>query len=133
MTDTKAEQLLRELHSLLMKGNENDEGDLIFYRINYRLAETLGITNDAAAKLHSQYHESVPRKMSQGFCDRCQKVVTLIPVIYGIQASDLEAMKEKENAGRLIIGDMSQINPVSNAAMFGCRECREALPEYGCL
>jgi hypothetical protein len=131
--DPRIEQILKELHSSFMKENENDEGDLIFYRINYRLADALAIPKEEAEKFHSEYHSAAPRKVSEGFCDYCHAVVTLIPIIYGIQASELAELEAKEKAGRLILGDTSTIKEGARVAMFGCRRCRRPLPNFGCL
>jgi hypothetical protein len=125
--------MLKELHASYLKGNEHDEGDLIYYRINYRLADTLGITKEEADRLHSSYHADNPRQISQGYCEKCGRVVTMIPVIYGIQESDMEGMKTAEMQGRLMIGDMSTVRQGSKVAMFGCRKCRTLLPQYGTL
>jgi hypothetical protein len=131
--EVRFEKLLTDLHKDLLKANEYDEGDLIYYRIDYRLADALQISKQEAAKLHSEYHERNPRKASQGFCDTCQKVVSIIPIIYGMQASDLLEMRDRENAGRLIIGDTGTIRQGARVAMFGCKECKGPLPKYGTL
>lgn len=127
------DRMLKELHASYLKSNEHDEGDLIYYRINYRLADTFGITKEEADRLHSSYHSASPRQVSQGYCEKCGSVVTIIPVIYGIQKSDIERIKIAEAEGRLIIGDMNAVKQGSKAAMFGCRECRTLLPKYGML
>lgn len=127
------DRMLQDLHASYLKENEHDEGDLIYYRINYRLADTFGMTKEEADKLHSIYHLTSPRQISQGYCDKCGKVVTIIPVIYGIQASDLDRLKAAEADGRLIIGDMSTLRNGSKVAMFGCKRCRALLPKYGML
>jgi hypothetical protein len=124
---------LAELHAHYLKANEYDEGDPIFYRINYRLADTFALTKEEAQLHHARYHESRPRHISGGFCDRCDKVVTIIPIIYGIQESDMERMKIAEGEGRLIIGDMEQVREGKKVAMFGCRECRSSLAKYGTI
>ena len=116
-----------------MKSNEYDEGDLIYYRINYRLADTLGMTNEEADRLHSRYHEGNPRQVSQGYCEKCSRVVTIIPVIYGVQASDMNRLKIAEARGRLMKGDVTTIKQGSKVAMFGCKVCRNLLPKYGVL
>ncbi|MGI0020632.1 MAG: hypothetical protein ACREAY_09195 [Nitrososphaera sp.] len=122
---------LAELHAHYLKANEYDEGDPIFYRINYRLADTFALTREQAEQYHAQYHKSRPRQISGGFCDRCNKVVTIIPVIYGIQDSDLERVKVAESEGRLIIGDIGQVRAGNKVAMFGCKECKGGLEKYG--
>jgi hypothetical protein len=127
------DRMLKELHSSYLKDNEYDEGDLIYYRINYRLAETFGITKEEAERLHSGYHARNPRQVSQGYCDNCRRVVTIIPVIYGVQESDMERMKASETQGRLIIGNMGTVKQGLKPAMFGCKECRALLPKYGIL
>ena len=131
--DSRVEQMLKELHSSFLKGNENDEGDLIFYRINYRLSDMLAISKDEAERFHAEYHVQNPRRVSEGFCDHCQQLVTLIPIIYGVQASEYDAMEEKARAGRLIIGDTSGIREGAEVAMFGCSLCRRPLSKYGRL
>lgn len=131
--EADVELYLRELHTLFLKENEHDEGDLIFYRINYRLADKLRISKEEAEKFHSEYHEKSPRRVSEGFCDSCQKLVTLIPIIYGIQQSELVEMQFREQQGRLIIGDTSIIREGSRIAMFGCNVCKSPLARYGTL
>ena len=122
---------LAELHAHYLKANEYDEGDPIFYRINYRLADDFAITREEAEQYHAQYHKSRPRQVSGGFCDRCNKVVTIIPIIYGIQDSDMESMKAVESEGRLIIGDIGLVRSGNKVAMFGCKECKGRLEKYG--
>lgn len=133
LMDIGAELILKQLHSKFLKENELDEGDLIFYRINYRLADTLHISKEDAEKFHSEYHEHTPRRVSEGFCDNCQKVVILIPIIYGIQKSELPELQAREQKGRLIIGDAGIIREGAKVAMFGCNVCRSPLPKYGTL
>lgn len=127
------DRMLKDLHASYLKGNEHDEGDLIYHRINYRLADTFGITREEADRLHAGYHSASPRQVSQGFCDKCGKVVTIVPVIYGIQAADMDRMKAAEAEGRLIVGDMDSVKQGSKVAMFGCKECRALLPKYGTI
>jgi hypothetical protein len=131
--EAEIERMLKELHLSYLKGNEHDEGDLLYYRINYRLADIFGITNEEAERLHSSYHKENQRKVSQGYCEKCARVVTIIPVIYGIQESDMEKMKGAEIHGRLIIGDTNSIKQGSKVAMFGCKDCRTLLFKYGTL
>ena len=126
-------KMLQELHASYLKGNEYDEGDPIFYRINYRLADAFRLTREGAEKYHSAYHRDNPRRVSQGYCDRCESVVTIIPVIYGLQESDLAYLRAVEAEGRLIIGDISSLRQGFRATMFGCRECKTLLPKYGTL
>lgn len=122
---------LAELHAHYLKANEYDEGDPIFYRINYRLADTFALTREEAEQYHAQYHKSRPRQISCGFCDRCDKVVTIIPILYGIQDSDMESMKAAESESRLIVGDIEQVRAGNKVAMFGCKECKRRLEKYG--
>ena len=122
---------LAELHAHYLKANEHDEGDPIFFRINYRLADTFALTKEEAERYHAQYHKSRPRQVSGGFCDRCDKVITIIPIIYGIQDSDMERMKAAESEGRLIIGDIEQVSAGDKVAMFGCKDCKNRLEKYG--
>ncbi|AFU58278.1 hypothetical protein Ngar_c13400 [Candidatus Nitrososphaera gargensis Ga9.2] len=131
--EAEIDKMLKELHASYLKDNEHDEGDLIYYRINYRLADTFGMTREEAERLHSGYHVGNPRHISQGFCEKCGSMVTIIPVIYGIQESDMERMKAAEMQGRLIIGDMATVRQGSKVAMFGCKECRTLLSKYGTL
>ena len=42
--DVGITRTLIELHRYSLQGNKFDEGDLIFYRINYRLVALFGIT-----------------------------------------------------------------------------------------
>jgi hypothetical protein len=123
---------LDDLHASYLKVNRYDEGDPIFYRINYRLEEMFGLTRQEAVRLHGLYHQRYPRHVSEGFCDRCGKVVGIIPVIYGVQESDVGNMKEAEAKCLLIIGDMSDLTP-GKMAVFGCKACKNKLPKYGVL
>lgn len=122
-----------QLHLSFLKANEYDEGDLIFYRISYRLADSLHISKEAAERLHSKYHELEPRRVSQGYCDTCGKVVSLVPIIYGVQKSELAELQAREREGRIILGDTSTIKEGGKVALFGCRECKSSLPKYGTL
>jgi hypothetical protein len=127
------DRMLKELHAAYLKSNEHDEGDLIYYRINHQLADTFGMTKEEAQKLHQSYHTENPRQVSQGYCEKCGRVVTIIPVICGFQKSDMKRMKEAEEQGRLIIGNMGTVRHGSKVPMFGCKECRTLLPKYGTL
>jgi hypothetical protein len=126
-------RMLNELHVSYLKYNGHDEGDLIYYRINYRLAEAFGMTKEEAESLHSTYHSSNPREISQGYCEKCKVVVTIIPVIYGMLESDVEGMRAAEAQGRLIIGDTYTVRQELKTPMFGCRECKTLLPKYGTI
>ena len=126
-------RLLKELHASFLKENEHDEGDLLYYRINYRLVDTFGVTKEEAERLHSSYHAENPRQVSQGYCDKCGRIVTIIPIIYGIQANDMEKMRAAESEGRLLIGNTNVIKQGAKVAMFGCRECKTPLPKCGTM
>jgi hypothetical protein len=131
--EQEIEKALSELHASYLKNNEYDEGDPIFYRINYRLAETFALTKEEAGRYHTKYHEGNPRRVSEGFCDRCGRVVGTIPIIYGVQQSDMERMEAAEREGRLIIGDLENIRAGVKVAMFGCKVCKSPLPKYGII
>ncbi|HEY8139943.1 MAG TPA: hypothetical protein VIE86_02555 [Nitrososphaera sp.] len=131
--DKEIAAMLKALHVSYLKENENDEGDPIFCRINYKIADTFGITAEKANRLHLDYHKEHPRRISEGFCDICGKVVPIVPVIYGVKPSDLPRMKAAEAQGRLIIGEIGKLTPGSGASLFGCRICKSHLPKYGGL
>ena len=75
--------LLSKLHEHYLRDNMYDEGDLLFYRINYRLMDTLRISKAAAEEFHKIYHTTIPRRVSGGYCKKCEKIITIIPIIYG--------------------------------------------------
>ncbi len=131
--EREIEKALDELHASYLKGNEYDEGNPIFYRISYRLEEAFGLTRQEAALAHERYHMQRPRRVSEGFCDNCNRVVGIIPIIYGIQEGDMESMRKAEAEGRLIIGDMKGVAEGSKVAMFGCKACKSPLSKYGTL
>lgn len=124
-------KMLRKLHESYLKGNEYDEGDPIFYRINYRLQDAFSLAREEAAKYHDDYHKEKPRRVSEGFCETCNRIVGIIPIIYGVQQSDMERMKSAEAEGRLIIGDTGLVKKGGKAAMFGCKVCKSPLARYG--
>jgi hypothetical protein len=124
-------KMLRELHESYLKDNEYDEGDPIFYRINYRLQDAFSLTKEEAAKYHDDYHKDRPRRVSEGFCDKCNSIVGIIPIIYGVQESDMERRKSAETEGRLIVGDTNLVKAGSKVAMFGCKVCKSPLAQYG--
>ena len=126
-------RMLKALHASYLKENEYDEGDPIFYRINYRIADAFRLTTDEANRLHAEYHKDSPRRISEGYCDSCGKVVTIVPVIYGVRQSDLPKMKAAEIQGRLIIGEIGCLSQGSGASLFGCSVCKSYLPKYGAL
>jgi hypothetical protein len=136
--DREIEKALDELHAHYLKDNEYDEGDPIFYRINYRLQGAYALTKEEAERHHAQYHRDRLRRVSEGFCDFCNKVVKIIPIIYGIQESDMERLKAAEDEGRLIIGDLGKVRQGGAAggkkvAMFGCQRCKAPLDKYGTI
>ncbi|MEO9363278.1 MAG: hypothetical protein ABI348_05190 [Nitrososphaera sp.] len=131
--EQEIEKMLRDLHESYLKGNEYDEGDPIFYRINYRLADAFSLAREEAERWHAQYHEKNPRRVSEGFCDFCNKIVGIVPIIYGVQESDMERMKAAEEQGKLIIGDISQVREGAKVAMFGCKVCKAHLAKYGSI
>jgi hypothetical protein len=133
MPDEAIEAMFKTLHASYLKENENDEGDPIFCRINYRIADSFGMTVEEADRLHSEYHKKYPRRISEGFCDTCGRVVPTVPVIYGVKPSDLARMKAAETQGRLIIGEIERLTPGSGASLFGCSICKSYLPKYGGL
>ncbi len=131
--DQGIKKMLQELHMSYLQENEYDEGDLIFYRINYRLADAFALTREESQQYHEQYHLENPRRISEGFCDACNKIITIVPIIYGVQERDMECMKVAEDRGRLIIGDISRIREDTKVAMFGCKVCKTPLKKYGII
>ena len=131
--DQGIKRMLQELHISYLKENEYDEGDLIFYRINYRLANAFALTRKESEQYHEQYHLENPRRVSEGFCDTCNRIICIVPIIYGVQESDMEQMKVAEEQGRLIIGDISCVKEDAKVAMFGCNVCKTPLEKYGII
>jgi hypothetical protein len=125
------DRVLKELHDWFLRSNYHDEGDLLYFRINHRLADAFGITKEQAEEYHSRYHINIPRLISKGYCERCDRIVTIIPIIYGIQESDMKKMNIAESEGRIIIGNVSPTEQQSKTAMFGCKICKSPLPRYG--
>ena len=124
-------QLLTDLHESYLKDNKYDEGDLLYYRINYRVMAAFQITTTEADKLHTIYHENIPRRISEGYCHNCNKVVKTLPIIYGVAEKDKVNLTKAENEGRLIVGSLKEIKKGVELAMFGCKICKRALPRYG--
>jgi hypothetical protein len=131
--DHVIKKFLVELHRYYLKNNEYDEGDIIFHRINYRLMDTFELTKTDAIEFHKTYHNNSPRRISEGYCDNCKKISTIIPILYGFSIQDLEKITSAEIDGRLIIGDTEDIREGTNLAMFGCKSCRNPLPKYGTI
>jgi hypothetical protein len=125
--------LLSKLHEHYLRDNMYDEGDLLFYRINYRLMDTLRISKAAAEEFHKIYHTAIPRRVSGGYCKKCEKIITIIPIIYGAFNHDLANLLKAENNGKLIIGNINDIREGNKIAMFGCNICKTPLPEYGTM
>jgi len=126
-------QLLIDLHESYLKDNKYDEGDVLYYRINYRMMDAFQITKTEADKLHAIYHENIPRRISEGYCYDCNKVVKTIPIIYGVAEKDKVNLTKGENEGRLIVGSLKEIKKGVELAMFGCNICKRALPRYGTI
>ncbi|CAN5454697.1 hypothetical protein BH18THE2_BH18THE2_36620 [soil metagenome] len=126
-------ELLIELHNYYLKDNKYDEGDILFYRINYKLMDALGITKAAAEEFHKIYHDENPRRISEGYCSKCERIVTIIPIIYGVSKHELENLLIAEKNGKLIIGNSSDIKEGNTIAMFGCKICQSPLEKYGTM
>ncbi len=120
-------ELLIKLHDNYLKNNKYDEGDLLFYRINYKLMDTLGITKNAAEEFHKNYHNINPRRVSEGYCDKCKKIVKIIPIIYGISENELANLLKAESNGKLIIGNTEDIKDGNKIAIFGCSICKSSI------
>ena len=126
--------MLIELHKSYLKDNKYDEGNLIYYRINYKLVDILEITKEEAEKYYADYHkESTPRRISEGYCNNCNAVVTIVPIIYGVTEKDKVTLKTAEKDGRLIIGSLDQVREGIKVSIFGCKICKSALPRYGTI
>jgi hypothetical protein len=125
--------LITKLHEHYLRDNMYDEGDLLFYRINYRLMDTLRISRAAAEEFHKIYHIANPRRVSGGYCKKCEKIITIIPIIYGVPKPELANLLKAENKGKLIIGNAKDIREGNKIAMFGCNVCKTPLPEYGTM
>ena len=130
---TAVDLLLKELHAFYLRNNEYDEGDLLFYRINYKLKDAFGFTEDDAKKFHLNYHDNNPRRISEGYCDICKKITSIIPIIYGVLEQDMSTIKMAEDDKRLIIGNLEQVKEGNKVAMFGCKICMSPLPKYGTI
>src|ERR671918_2900077 len=120
-------ELLIKLHDYYLKDNKYDEGDLLFCRINYKLMDPLGITKVAAEEFHKIYHDNNPRRVSEGYCNKCKKIVTIIPIIYGVSDKEVVNLLKAENNGKLIIGDTKDIRDGSKTAIFGCKICKSSI------
>jgi hypothetical protein len=126
-------EFLIKIHRHYLRNNEYDEGDLIFHRINYKIIDTFRITKMAAEEFHNQYHHDSARRISEGYCDYCNQIIPIIPIIYGISKQDLMNFASAERSGRLIIGDLNYIREGNKVAMFGCKICKKPLTKYGTM
>lgn len=127
-------QLLIDLHESYLKDNKYDEGDLIYYRINYRLMEEFEFTKEEIERFHTIYHEANnPRRVSEGYCHNCNNVVRIIPIIYGVPEKEKVTLTIAESEGRLIIGSLNEVKEGVKVSMFGCKVCKSALPRYGTI
>lgn len=134
MIDTSAiDRLLKELHGSYLKNNKYDEGDLLFYRITYKLIDSFGITQEEAKEYHFNYHNHNPRRVSEGYCHTCKKITSIIPIIYGVSQQDIATLKVAEDDKRLIIGNLDQLKKENKMALFGCKICLSPLPNYGTI
>jgi hypothetical protein len=126
---------LIELHRYYLQDNEFDEGDLIYYRINYRLVALLGITREEAESFHAAYHRNIPRTIAQGYCHICDALVKFIPIIYGLSERERKSLEMAQNEGKLIIAnlDSNTIKEGVKIPLYGCKICKSALPRYGTM
>lgn len=126
---------LTELHRYYLHDNEFDEGDLIYYRINYKLVALFGITREEAQSFHEAYHKDIPRIIDKGYCHNCDAIVKFIPIIYGSSERERESLEIAQNEGRLIISnlDFNTINEGVKIPLFGCKMCKTPLPRYGTM
>lgn len=130
----KIQEILLELHKYYLKNNLYDEGDPIFHRINYKLMDRFRMTAADAVEFHRRYHNDNPRRVSEGYCDSCRKIITIIPIIYDLsQREELANLILAEKDERLIIGNVDDIKEGNKVAMFGCKICKTPLPQYGII
>ena len=122
---------LANLHKIFLKHNEHDEGDLIFYRIDYRLAEVLKVTTDEAHAYHLIYHTKNPRTVSKAYCSNCNQIVTFIPIIYTVTENERALLEAAELEDRVILGNLEKIMEDHKIPMFGCTQCKKPIPGYG--
>jgi hypothetical protein len=130
---TAIDRLLKGLHGFYLRNNEYDEGDLLFHRINYKLIDSFGITQNEAEKFHLNYHDHNPRRISEGYCHTCNKITSIIPIIYGVSEQDITSLKVAEDDKRLIIGNLDHLKKGNKMALFGCKICSSPLPNYGTI
>lgn len=131
MISAEVEKSLDELHTRFLSQNPYDEGDLLYCRINYRLADKMQRSLAEAEAAHSEYHAIHPRHVSEGMCDVCNRLVRIVPIIYGYDRREIQSLKASEAAGRLIIGETVDFKEGSKIALFGCSVCKTPLASYG--
>jgi hypothetical protein len=133
--DVGITRTLIELHRYYLQGNKFDEGDLIFYRINYRLEALFGITKEEAQSFHAAYHRDFPRTISEGYCHICDAIVKFIPIIYGSLGRERKSLEVAQNEGKLIIAnlDCNAIKEGVKIPLYGCKICKTSLPRYGTM
>jgi hypothetical protein len=126
---------LVELHRYYLQDNKFDEGDLIYYRINYRLVALFGITKEEAQSFHTGYHRNIPRTIAAGYCHICDAIVKFIPIIYGSSEGERKSLEMAQNEGKLIIAklDSNTIKEGVKLPLYGCKICKSALPRYGTM
>jgi hypothetical protein len=128
-------KMLTELHKYYLRANRFDEGDLIYYRINYKLVASFGITKEEAQSSHDAYHKDNPRLVSEGYCHTCNTIVKFIPIIYGSSSEERRSLETAQNEDRLIISDLEYhaIKEGVKIPLYGCKVCKTALPRYGTM
>ncbi len=119
------------LHKIFLKDDEYDEGDLIFYRIDYRLAEILKVTAKEAHAYHLIYHTKNPRTVSKAYCTNCNQIVTFIPIIYTVTENEGTLLETAELENRVILGKLDKVMEDHKILMFGCTQCKKPLPGCG--
>lgn len=133
--EVRITRTLRELHRYYLKDNEFDEGDLIYYRINYKLVALFGITKEEAQSFHETYHKDNPRIIAEGYCHICAAIVKFIPIIYGSSERERISLETAQKEGKLIIAnlDFNAIKEGVKIPLFGCKICKTPLPRYGTM
>ena len=125
---------LMDLHRYYLQNNKFD-GDLIYYRINYRLVALFGITKEEAQRFHTAYHSKIPRTIAEGYCHVCNAIVKIIPILYGSTEREKESLEKGQYEGKLIIAslDSNAIKEGVKIPLFGCKVCKASLPRYGTM
>ena len=124
---------LMDLHRYYLQNNKFDEGDLIYYRINYRLVALFGITKEEAQRFQAAYHSEIPRTTAEGYCHVCDAIVKIIPILYGSSERERGLLEMAQNEGKLIIAslDSNAIKEGVKIPLYGCKNCKTALSRYG--